>query len=235
VATWNNFGEPDLRVELPSFAKLAEQHDKDQDGRLSKNECPGDLAMTRRPDASGAQGGELTAKMFFDRIDADKDGHVSSLEWTGAMALLKLMLASAEHGLLAIKSGGEGDVTRTHVAWQEKRNIPEVPSPLAYGGRVYVVRNGGVLTCLEGETGRIVFRQRLGAPGSYYSSPVAGDGKVYLASQDGMLVVLAAGETFQVLARNELAEAVFATPAISDGTLYVRTAGHLWAFRNDAE
>lgn len=235
VATWNNFGEPDLRVEMPSFAKLAEQHDKDQDGRLSKAEFPGDLALSRRPDTSVAQGGEITAKMFFDRIDADKDAHVSSLEWTGALGLMRLMLAAAEHGLLAIKLGGEGDVTQTHIAWQEQRNIPEVPSPLAYGGRVYMVRNGGILSCLEAASGKLLFRSRLEAPGSYYSSPVGSDGKVYAASQEGRIVALAIGDRLEVLARNDLGEPVFATPAIAGGTLYVRTAGHLWAFRAEAE
>ena len=235
VATWNNFGEPELRVEMPSFAKLIEQHDKDQDGRLSKDEFPGDLALSRRPDTSADQGGEIMAKWFFDRIDANQDGHVASLEWTGAVALLRLMLGPSEHGLLAIKLGGEGDVTHTHVAWREQRNIPEVPSPLEYQGRVYMVRNGGILTCLEASSGKLLFRSRLEAPGSYYSSPVSGDGKVYTASQEGRIVVLAAGDRLEVLARNDLGEPVFATPAIAGGTLYVRTEADLWAFRAHAE
>lgn len=82
------------------------------------------------------------------------------------------------------------------------------------------------------KTWRIVFRERLGAAGSYYSSPIAADGRIYTASQDGTLVVLAPGDELQVLARNDLAEPVFAAPAVSHGTLYVRSEGHLWAFRH---
>jgi outer membrane protein assembly factor BamB len=105
-----------------------------------------------------------------------------------------------------------------------------VPSPLVHDGHVYLVKNGGIVTCLDARNGEKRFEGRLGALGEYYASPVAGDGKVYLASQSGTVVVLAAGTTLDVIARNDLGEPIMATPAIVDGKLYVRTEGHLYAF-----
>ena len=136
-----------------------------------------------------------------------------------------------EHGLLAIKPGGQGDVTGTHVVWRENRAIPEVPSPLVYENRVYYVRNGGILTCLDTATGRVVYRTRLGAPGPYFSSPIAAGGRLFVASGEGTLTVFAPGDELKVLARNNFGEAIFATPAVSsDGIIYVRTPSAVYAF-----
>jgi outer membrane protein assembly factor BamB len=139
-----------------------------------------------------------------------------------------------QHGLFAVKPGGQGDVTRTHVLWREGKATPEVPSPLFYRGRVYTVRDGGIVSCLGAATGKTLFRERLGPGGGYFSSPVAGDGKVYSASGKGVVTVLEAGDAFKVLARNDLQEPIMATPAIADGKLYVRTEKHLYAFGNGA-
>ena len=131
---------------------------------------------------------------------------------------------------MAIKPGGHGDVTKTHVRWRHERALPEVPSPLYYRGRVYMVRDGGLISCLDAKTGQLLYRERVGAAGVYFSSPVAGDGKVYVASQRGVITVLAGGDAFKVLARNDLGEPIQATPALVDGKLYVRTEKHLYAF-----
>jgi outer membrane protein assembly factor BamB len=110
--------------------------------------------------------------------------------------------------------------------------LPEVPSPLYYRGHLYLVRRGGIATCLEARTGKEVYQGRLPVSGSYYSSPVAGDGKIYIAAESGTLMVLEAGKSLKVLAQNDLGERVMATPAIADGTLYVRTEKHMYAFRD---
>jgi outer membrane protein assembly factor BamB len=103
---------------------------------------------------------------------------------------------------------------------------------LYYQGRLYLIRNGGVLTCVDAKTGKELYTPaRLGPDGMYYASPVAGDGKVYIASDSGAVVVLKSGPQFQVLAENDLGESIGATPALADGTIYVRTARHLFAFR----
>lgn len=135
-----------------------------------------------------------------------------------------------QSAVLAVRTGGRGNVARTHVAWTESRVIPEVPSPLLYEDRLYQVKNGGIVIAREAATGKTVFHGRLGAPGGYYASPVAAGGRVYVASDAGVVTVLGTGDALEVLARNELEEPMLATPAIVDGTIYLRTREHLFAF-----
>ena len=108
---------------------------------------------------------------------------------------------------------------------------PAASSTAADAERVYVYFGSYGLLCYDGKTGTLHFRERLGAEGSYYASPVAGDGKIYVSSMNGRVVVLEAADELRVVARNDLGERVMATPAIADGTLYIRTAAHLYAFR----
>ena len=132
----------------------------------------------------------------------------------------------------AIRPGGSGEVSKTHLAWSETKGVPGVPSPLYYNGRLYTFLNGGIVYCRLAKTGALLYSGRLGALGYYYSSPVAADGKVFIASEEGVVTVLDAGDQLQVLARNTIDSAILATPAIVDGKIYVRTATHLYAFGN---
>jgi outer membrane protein assembly factor BamB len=129
--------------------------------------------------------------------------------------------------LLAIRPEGE----TAAVLWRENSSIPEVPSPLLYQGRLFLVRNGGIVTCLDAATGKVMYRARAGAPGAYYASPVAANGRVYLASSEGVVTAIsAAKDQLDVLARNELGEDIVATPAIVRKAIYVRTLRNLYAF-----
>ncbi|MEX2264055.1 MAG: PQQ-binding-like beta-propeller repeat protein [Bryobacteraceae bacterium] len=134
--------------------------------------------------------------------------------------------------VLAVRPGTRGDVSQTNIAWSESRGVPGVPSPLYYNGRLYSFRNGGIVFCRVAKTGKLVYSGRLEALGEYYSSPVAADHKVYIASAEGVVVVLDAREELKVLARNKLDGAILATPALVDGKIYVRTESHLYAFGN---
>ncbi|MFI4946025.1 MAG: PQQ-binding-like beta-propeller repeat protein, partial [Burkholderiales bacterium] len=109
---------------------------------------------------------------------------------------------------------------------------PYTTTPLAYRDLLYAVRDEGVLGVYEVKTGALVYRERTGT--THSASPVASDGKVYLAGEDGQLLVLRAGRAFELLTRIDMGETVFATPAISRGTLYVRTRGHLYAIAGPA-
>jgi outer membrane protein assembly factor BamB len=93
-----------------------------------------------------------------------------------------------------------------------------------------MVKNGGLVTCLDAASGALVYEGRLDQRGPCYGSPVAGDGKLYCASARGQVTVFAAGDELEVLARNDLGERILATPALVAGAVYVRTAGHLYAF-----
>lgn len=200
---------------MPAFDKLLEQGDANKDGQLTLEESP-----------SGP------AKQHFAYIDADKDGRLSREEY----AVIARVFDESKNVALAIRPGGRGDVTETHVVWKATRGLPYVPSPLYYDGRIYLVKNGGLASCFDAQTGRVNYQEeRLGALGDYYASPVAAAGKICVASQSGMVVVYRVGETLEVLARNALDEPILATPAIVDGKLYVRTQGRLFAFGGDGK
>jgi len=132
--------------------------------------------------------------------------------------------------VMAIRPGGKSEVNQTHVAWTQTKGVPGVPSPLYYNGRLYTVQNGGIVFSRVAKTGELIYSGRTGAMGYYYSSPVAADNKIYVASEEGVVVVLDGGEELKVLARNKLDGQILATPAIVDGKIYVRTEDHLYAF-----
>lgn len=236
VATWNNFGEAALRAEIPTFEELASKHDKDGNAKLSRSEFPQDLALSVRPETSAAQGGEFLAIYVFDALDGarsdlqagEKDGEIEATEWELVSLFSKTM--QKDHGLLAIQPGGNGDATASRIVWSEKTSIPEVPSPVLYEGHVYLINNGGVMTCLDAQTGERRSRSRIGAGGSYYASPVAANGFLYVASAEGVITVLEAGAQFKVVSKVDLEEGIKATPAIMGDSIYVRTAKKLYAF-----
>jgi len=132
--------------------------------------------------------------------------------------------------VMAVRPGNKGEIAQANIVWSERRGVPGVPSPLYYNGRLYTFQNGGIVFARAAKTGALVYSGRLGALGYYYASPVAADNKIYIPSAEGAIVVLDGGETLKVLATNKLDGAVLATPALSDGNLYVRTESHLYAF-----
>jgi outer membrane protein assembly factor BamB len=138
-----------------------------------------------------------------------------------------------KNSAFAVKAGGAGDVTKSHVLRLTTKGLPYVPSALVYRGQCVMVKDGGIVTALDAKTGKEVYMERAVAAGSYYASPVAANGHLYFTSLNGGTVtVLKAGAgKAEVVAKNQgLGERVTATPAIADDTLYVRTAGHLYAF-----
>jgi outer membrane protein assembly factor BamB len=128
---------------------------------------------------------------------------------------------------MAIRPGGRGDVSATHVEWQGTSGASYVPSIVYYDGLLYMTNEVGIVTCADARTGERVWRHRLG--GLFFASPVAGDGKVYMVSETGETFVLRAGRTPEVLARNELEERFLASPAISGGRLFLRSDRTLFA------
>jgi outer membrane protein assembly factor BamB len=129
--------------------------------------------------------------------------------------------------LLAIKVDGKGDVTRTHVRWRQRKGAPNTPSPLLVGDELYVVSDRGVACCLDARTGKPHWEKRLKGRG-YSASPLYANGNVYFQSEDGIGTVVRASKTFEVVARNDLGESSLASFAISDNSLFIRTAEHLY-------
>jgi outer membrane protein assembly factor BamB len=196
--------------EMPKFDDLLAQGDDDKDGALSRAEAQ-----------------KTFLRDFFDSNDLNKDGRLTRDEWETQMTYL----ARGQNVLVAVRPGGSGDITDTHVAWKKTKGLPYVASPLLYRGRVYIVKDGGLASCFDARTGTAFFEQgRLGVSGSFYASPVGAGGHVYMASLNGTIAVLKADDRLEVEARNDLGERIAATPAVADNTLYVRTASRLFAF-----
>jgi len=194
---------------MGAFASFVEKNDKNSDGKIGPGEAP------------GFDGGA------FRGIDRDKDGFITDKDWTGMTNLF----GRGDSGLFALRAPDTGDTTSTHVAWKATKGISGYSSPLFYDGRVYVVQDGGRVSCWNAKTGKSLYEQeRLGAEGEYYASPIAANGHIYLASTRGMVTVAQAGDSMNVKAKNNLGESIMATPAIADDKFYVRSEKHLWVF-----
>ncbi len=209
----------------PPWAELIAEYDTDDDGELTREECKPNKSILSRADADGE--GDHPLWGFHRRLDEDKDGKLTEEEWQGLLDWIDSF--PQKNAILAVKPPtGSGGIPE--IVWQYTRGVPEVPSPLYCDGRVYTVKNGGIVTCLDAKTGELKFSERLDAGGPYYASLVAGDGKIYAASTRGEVTVFVAGDELKILARNELDERISATPALLDGRVYVRTDQHLYAF-----
>jgi outer membrane protein assembly factor BamB len=214
----------------PTFEEFLKKYDRNGDGLIAFDEVPADYLFTDRQASGGA--GNMTLRQAMQFFGADTSKPLDKEAWDKWRDGLKGFMESQwnDSNLMAVRAGGQGDVTKSNRIWQQTRGIPEISSALIYGKRIYQVRSGGLLVCRRQETGEIVYEERLGAHGGYFASPVAADGRIYMASDQGVVTVIRAGDDFVELARNELGESVKATPALAKDTIIVRSAGHLWAF-----
>ncbi len=216
-------------IGLPEFAALLTECDSNGDGAIDSAEAKKNKSILSRPDADGQ--GDHPLKMFFRMLDGDNDGVIRAWEWPK----IHEWVDSWNHanGLIALRPGSEGSTPS--LAWEHAVGVPECPTPLVWDGRLYAIRNGGVVTCLEASTGELHFQERLAPGGPYYASPVGGDGKIYLASARGTLSILAAEKSPRVLATQDLGEPVWATPALAGTQVILRSEKHIWLFDSKLE
>jgi outer membrane protein assembly factor BamB len=201
--------DPGNKVTVPPAEEIWKKADTDRNGFLSKGEFP-----------------KYTPAFWFDVADLDLNGELNPDEWAYYRAAL-----DSENGMLAIRLGGAGDMTSTAIRWKYQRSVPQLPSPLIYGGILYMVNDNGIVTLLNPETGALIKQTRLtGAPGPHFASPVAADGHIFFTTEGGAIVVVAPGEDLTPKAVNQLDEDAYATPAFADGCIYIRTMATLWAF-----
>ena len=145
------------------------------------------------------------------------------------------IFSKVENQSFGVVPDAQGKVSDAGVRWRYKKGLPYVASPVLYRGRFYQVKNGGLMTCLDPKTGVSLYQEeRLDAPGDYYASLLAADGKIYATSQRGVVTVIRAGDALEVLARNDLGEPVHASPVAVGGQLLVRTATRLYSFEQRA-
>lgn len=211
-AGWSPGDPAEKDFQMPSFESLLKEGDTDKDGILSKDESQ-----------------KTQLKDFFDVQDANKDGKLTLEEWD---RLLKFS-SESRNSAFALKPGGSGDVTNTGVIWKQTKGLPYVSSGILYRGQYVMVKDGGIVTAYDANNGDELYQKRAVASGGYYASPVAANGNVYFTSlDDGTITVIEGGsKPVKTVATNPpLGERTAATPAIADDTLYVRTAGHLYAF-----
>ncbi len=216
--------------------------DTNQDGKIERNEMTHDFTFPLRPDLPIGHPGfgiplpkdeaKRTERQdgFLKWVDKDGDG-----AWTKEELLNHLSFNRGKPNLMAIRPGGSGDVSESHVAWALHRNIPEIPSPIFYKDRIYMVRNGGVLTCVNATSGETLYKKRLGTSGQYGTSPIIARDHVYLFSNEGKATTVPVGDTFEIAHQQNLGESVSATPAIDEYSLYVRTASGLSAYGSKPE
>jgi outer membrane protein assembly factor BamB len=201
--------DPGNKVTVPSAAEVWKTADADRDGLLSKAEFP-----------------KFTPAFWFSVADLDTNGTLTHEEWGYYRAALE-----SENGMLAIRLGGSGDMTDSAIRWKYQRSVPQLPSPLLYGGVLYMVNDNGIVTILNPDTGDVIKQGRLtGALGPHFASPIAADGHIFFTTEAGTVVVVPPGGDLTPQSINNLGEDTYATPAFADGRIYIRTVAALYAF-----
>ena len=201
--------DPGNKVTVPPAVEVWKTADANGDGVIQKTEFP-----------------KFTPAFWFDVADLDINGSLNQDEWAYYRAAL-----DSENGMLAIRLGGSGDMSDKAIRWKYQRSVPQLPSPLLYQNVLYMVNDNGIVTTLNPDTGAMIKQGRLtGAPGAVFASPVAADGHVFFTTEAGAVVVVLPGGDLAVKTVNALNEDAYATPAIADGRLYVRTTQALYAF-----
>jgi len=192
--------------------------DTNQDGKLARDETPK----------------EFHAR--FDASDKNKDALIDEVEIETAFQSPDNMVGGG-NTIQAVRGGGNGDVTKTHLLWNIDNKSPSnLASPLVFNNRVHVVKSGGISSCFDADDGKEVWgRTRLRNFGDYYASPIAADGKIYIAGRNGFVVVIEDGPKLKILAKNDVGEEIFASPSIADGRIYIRTRESVFCFSNEAK
>jgi len=211
--TFSGESDPGEQENVPPFAEALAKLDTNKDGRLSKDEVVDPKAKAR----------------FEEYLDLDDSGYLEERDWDQFRER-----RLGENALRAYNiKDAQGDITDSRLLWKSSKTLPNVPSPLYYDGVLYTLKEGGIFTSINPKNGEVYKQARLqGALGTYYSSPVAADGKIYVANEDGKAAVLKAGPQWEVLHVVEFDSGIKATPALLDSRVYLRTHAALYCFRN---
>ena len=197
---------------------LLEWLDTNQDGSLARDEVPKEFWER------------------FDQSDKDKSRVLSGGELDTAFQSAENQIGGG-NTVQAVRGGGSGDVTATHVLWNlHNRSPSNLVSPLVVGDQLFVVKKGGLSSSFDATTGKSHWElTRIRNIGDYYGSPVAGDGKIYVPGENGFVVVLEQGPKLKILAKNDIGESCLATPAIADGCIFIRGRETLFCFSEEAK
>jgi len=164
-------------------------------------------------------------------IDGPTEQFVASIVYNPGADLLFMTGGFPEHHILAIKPDGHGNVTKSKIVWRTNRGVSYVPSPISVGDYFFVVSDGGVAHCFEAKSGKILWQERMG---EHHASLVSADNNVYFLNDNGEMHIVKASGKYELLAKNDLGQKTFASPAISHGQLFLRGDKHLFCISSPA-
>jgi outer membrane protein assembly factor BamB len=209
IASWTPGGDTDARIGMEPWDVALRLWDKDNDKKLTRAETDNKDVLDR-----------------FYRIDLDQNQSLDQYEWQKYAKVFEL----ARNSVMAVRPAEAGKLEPPQVLWTFDKGVPYVASPLFYRDVFYMVKDGGIFTSLDPATGKPLRQARAAGTGNYYASPIAGDGKVYLVSEKGVISVIKAAGDWSVISSHDLAERSIATPVIADGKIFVRTEAALYCF-----
>ena len=213
ILGWAGGADPGQQEDVAPFEEALKRYDINRDRKLAREEVT-DPKITRD----------------WSNLDLDRDNALNERDWR-----VYRSKRSVQNGVLAYRIDSQkemrGDLTESHFLWRYQKTLPNTPSPLFYKDTLYLMKESGILTSLDPANGAVLKQGRLReAPGDYYSSPVAADGKIFTISEEGKVTVLKAGGDWEVLATNDMDDICHATPAIAGGKIYLRTRNTLYCF-----
>ena len=236
IGAWNHLSEEDRRGEYilyDTYEKALTKFDANGDSLIIKDEIPEDLLICSRPELEQEyeQDKWLPLKRYFEYVlDKNKDGFADKNEWLATYQLFQAYMQNL--GTFALPLNLNGEVKNSDILWMNFEKNPEVPSPLVYNNEVYIIKNGGWLTCIDSKNGELYYQEKIGAPGAYISSPIVANDNIYIASNNASVKVIKAGRKPIVLSETKFAGKITATPAVIKNKLYIRTSSYVYAFAN---
>lgn len=210
IATWTPGGDTGERISMEPFAQALASFDKNKDGLIGKSELPANSPVLDR----------------FFRIDLNQNQQLDEEEWKRHSVVFE----KAQNVAVALEPGTRGNLAPQYVRWTFDRGLPTVPSSVVYDGVLTMVKDSGIVTLLDIKTGKMLYQGRTQGRGNYYASLVAGDGKVFLISESGVVTILKSGGEGKTLASHDFGERIMATPVLAEGRVYIRTENALYCY-----
>jgi len=213
MASWAPGGDAGKRINLTSWDSALQKWDANHDGKLSLSEIDDREILDR-----------------FVRMDLDQDGTLNQKEWDRHAEVFR----RAQNAILAIKPAGNGELKDDAIVWKHNRGVPYVATPVLSHGIIWMVKEGGIVTKLDARSGELLQEERIPGVGNYFASPVAGDGRIYFASEPGLVSIVAADRDWRLIASRDFHEKIYATPCLNGSRLFLRTERALYCFNGTA-
>lgn len=212
LATWTPGGDPGERISMERYSEALTKFDKNSDRMIARDELPKESPVLDR----------------FFRIDLNQNQNLEEDEWNRHAVVFE----KAQNVAVALEPGTKGNLAPQYVRWTYTRGLPTVPSSVVYDGVLTMVKDSGIVTLLDTDNGQMLNQFRAEGRGNYYASLVAGDGKVYLISESGVMTIIQSGRDGKgkIMASHDFGERIMSTPVISNGVFYIRTAEAVYSF-----